>query len=87
MKPKKFRKKQRKIRLLLSVLIPVSTMLVKFRCKKCNTFECGWGFNIWVPDWCMNCVVNAHDGVIAHYTDKERDQIIEQIGYNQIKKG
>lgn len=86
MRPRKFRKKQRKIRALLSVLKPVSTMLVKFRCKKCGTFKCGWGYNIWVPDWCMDCVIKIHDGVISYYTDEERMKIVEQIGYNQNKK-
>ena len=83
MKPKKFRKKQTRIRALLKVLKYVSTMLVKFRCKKCNKFECGWGYNIWVPDWCMDCVTKSDEGVISHYSDTERAQIIEQIGYNQ----
>tara|TARA_Y100000310_G_C19972563_1_gene486127 strand:+ start:54 stop:371 length:318 start_codon:yes stop_codon:yes gene_type:complete len=64
---------------LLNQLGEIAKMGIKFSCYQCGKFEHGYGFNIWVPDWCMDCIIAKHDGVVAFYTDDEKDQAILRI--------
>lgn len=83
---KKQKRKSKKSQLigLLNQLQLISKMGIKFNCYQCGEFQHGYGFNIWVPDWCMSCIVkvgnaNGDGNVISFYTDDEKDAVLRRI--------